>query len=211
MGHFGSNPITAVALDNIGPQITVVGTDGNYQNLTAAIAAGKRWIRLATGCTTSGNINLSSGNYWIWSPHHAADLTITHQIQVSTTGYVHLEGFTIDGASGTGLYTSGSSQLHTFHRLNIVNCATHGIYLLHTGNAVRITNCRIDSNTNDGIKVGANADNAIIKGNTIWGNGGWGINDLTDTIIEGNNRIANNSGGQRNTASASIDGASRLT
>jgi len=212
MGSFWG-PVTKANLERVGPFTdAVAGTDGEDTDVNALVTAGNNRIILGPGSILTAALTLSAaGGGYLWSPAHPEAINLgAWPITVTGSGW-HLEGFEINGSASVGiLITTGAGPI-SIARVSSTGNTTHGIQGNGTVNDVSITDCKLFSNTVDGLKIGASHNAWRVVGNFIWDNGGWGINDLSDSVIEGSNRLDSNSSGAISGTSPNTDGASKLT
>ena len=209
--YWSTNQINATTMARLGPYIDgFVGTDGEYQDLYAAVNTGG-WKRIIVtpGCTMSANLTLSANDGFIWSFDMYWAVAInssTRRITISGDRW-HFVGVRLDTPSGgDGITVTGSSFL--MERSSVVSGSARGI-LLSGGNDHVITNdCRIMNNSGDGIEISSGVDRCRIYGNRISGNGAWGIDDNSGIVIEGCNYLLGNTSGARSTSSTYVDGKS---
>ena len=209
MGSFWG-PVDKTNLERVGPWAeAVAGTDGEDTDVNALVAAGHNRIVLGPGSILTAALGLSAaGGGYLWSPSMARGLNLgAFSITITGTSW-HLEGFGLNGGPGVAILITTGAGSTTIHRVECRDQTTHGIQGNGTVNNVEIMHCWLWNNTLDGLKIGASHANWRVVGNYISLNGGWGINDLSNSVIEGSNYLQGNTTGARNTTSTSIDGKS---
>ena len=86
--------INAANMEKLGPWFDcVVGTDGKYIDLKAALDDGYKRIMLAAGATLSANVTLSSALTFIISPYPARALNLGNARITINTNFCKLQGF----------------------------------------------------------------------------------------------------------------------
>lgn len=203
-----TNNFDDINLAKLGPYIDgVVGTNGEYQDLYAAVMTGG-WKRivLAAGCTMSADLTISAndgfiitlGNYWLVANSNTRRLTITG-------ARWRLQGFSMNNPTGVGITISGDRCI--LDTMGIFGATSHGLQFTG-GDDHSLSNCFILNSTGDGVLINAGVDRCRVLGNAISGNGGWGINDASNTIIEASNYVAGNTSGGINSTSLYVNGRS---
>jgi len=208
--YWSTNAITATTMARLGPYIDgFVGTDGEYQDLYAAVMTGG-WKRIIVtpGCTMSANLTLSASDGFIVSFDYYWAVTInsnSKRLTVSGDRWM-LKGFKINTPSGgDGLVVTGTDIV--MDGIGIISGSARGIFLNGGDNHV-ITMCKIQSNGDDGVEISSGVDRCRIHRNHINGNGAWGIDDNSGSMIEGGNYLGGNTSGGRSTSSTYVDGKS---
>lgn len=198
--------------DRIGPPWdAVAGTDGADTDINALVAAGHKRILIAEGAILTANLVLTSANSALYSPRNPRSINLgAFRIQVDAA-FCHLEGFGVNGGAGVGIEVVTNGNYCTIHRCQASGFGSHGIQISNSFNDHQIVGCYCSGNTGSGINIGASASTVLVWGNFSWNNTGWGINDLSNSIIEGLNRLDGNTAGARNTSSTTIDGKSKVS
>lgn len=208
-----SGQVNATNLEKLGPWFDcVVGTDGRYTDLKAAIDAGFYKIVIIGGATLSADLTIPSAaaNGFIWSPHQpgGGPNLGAKAIELQASNFM-LAGFELNGGgskAGAGLTISGTVGNTHIERMGFNDFLGAGIAFTTTGNGHVITACSILDNGGDGIITSSGASAIfIVGGNTIYGNGDYGVDDTgADYSVIMGNRIANNTSGQINAGTDTI-------
>ena len=208
MGSFWG-PVTTANLERVGPWADIVaGTDGADTDINALVTAGHKRIILGTGSILTANLTLTASDGFFWAPLSPRGFNLgTFSLVISGASW-HFEGFKLDGSAGVGLKLTGGGNI-TLHRVEVRDQTSHGVEGAGTGNDSEIMNCFITNNGGDGVKIAAAHANWRVGFSFIWNNTGWGINDLSNTVIEGSNRRDSNTAGSLSGTSTTIDGKSR--
>lgn len=204
-------PVDQDLIDKLPRFDAYCATVGDGTDLNAIVTGGATRIALGPGAVLTANLALTASDGFIWTPFGMRGLNLgAYRITCSGNDW-NFEGFELNGMTGAGIEFTGISQTCTLTRVTIRNGSSHGVQFNSSGNDHQVLGCYIESNGGDGIKIQAGSGANRIYGNFIWGNTGWGINDLSDDIIEGCNRLDNNTGGARNTSSTFVNGVSKTT
>jgi len=185
-------------LERLGPWFDLfVGTDGRVSDLYAAyVTHGARKIVLCAGATLSADLTISASDVFIWAPFHPEGINLgAKKITVDAATRVHLAGFKLSG-SGAGIVVQNSGEAW-LERVHVINATSHGLHLLSAVNDCIIDRCELVTNGGDGIRFTAGSS-ARVHNSLVYGNTGYGVNDLTNSSILLGNRIAANTAGQIN-------------
>jgi hypothetical protein len=197
LGFWHTYAITAERLNRLGPYLDCfVGTDGEYQTLNAAIAAGAKRIFLTDGATMSSNLSISASDGFIVGFHHM-NLTInasSYNLTITGDNW-NLEGFVLN----TGRLKIEGTEC-SMERVWSYNSATTGIWLA-AGDRHCLSGCWCTSATTDGLYITAGVDYCKVNQCEFKNNGGYGVNDLSNLIMEGSNYYAGNASGGINSSS----------
>jgi len=194
MGFWNVNTQTAANFNRLGPWVDeIVGTNGNYQSLNSAIAAGKRKILIDDGAYLSAalTINIPTGGFIVSLGHGLHDLG-SYPITIAS-GNWYLEGFQIDGATGVGILVSGGRVEAS--RIWCRNNSSHGFQITSADNDHAFFGCYFDSNGGDGLRIGSGASGVRVLGGHLYGNTGYGVTDQANSSILVGNRMDGNSSG----------------
>lgn len=195
MGLWG--PVSAANLERVGLFDLYVGSDGRTSDLFAAYTThGARKIMLGPGATLSADLTISAGGVYVWSPFHPRILSLGNKKLTITGDNCYLAGFAISGAPAVGIEVASSARVY-FERVAVESCGSHGIHFNSGGNDSNVDRCYLATNTGDGIRF-TSTSHANVRGCTIYGNTGYGVNDLANASILVANRIAANTAGQIN-------------
>lgn len=195
-----SGQLNAANMEKLGPWFDcVVGTDGKYTDLKAALDGGHKQIMLATGATLSADVTLSSGLTLIISPYPARALNIGNASITVNANYCKLQGFMLDGAgthAGAGIILSGSASYTLLRDVLVDDFIGAGFDLATTGNENVLDCCESTGNGGDGVLVASGADYTRISNCLINNNGAYGVDDSAGggSIIIGCNLRGNASG-----------------
>lgn len=202
MGFWDANDINAARLNRLGPWFDEhVGTDGNYQDLKAALDAGKTRIVLGVGAFLSADVVISTNNGFIWSPYEAGRLNLgAFGIEIQGQNW-RLAGFQLNGGSAQIKFNNASAALIALARVSVWNnTAGPGIWLAGAGGGgyVLIDSCESVLNTTDGLLIASGYTNTRVIGGRYTNNGGYGVNDAngasTGALVLGCGLLANSSG-----------------
>lgn len=175
---------------------SVCGTNGESTDLNALVAAGRSRIILAPGAILTANLTITSAGF-LWSPFHPRNLNLGAFTLTINAGFFHLEGFSIQGASGAGVVVLDVNNV-SIVRVGALNCGSHGIHMQSTFDNHEIRACFATGNAGDGIRLDAGSNYCRLIGNLSTGNTGYGINDLSNSGIVVANRIDGNTAGALN-------------
>lgn len=170
-----SNPTIATNLARLGPYMDgIVGTDGEYQDLYAAINTGG-WTKMyiAPGATLSQNLTISGANGWIVSHRHDHGMVLNDYKITVTGNYWYFEGIKLYGGAA-GWELQGAA--YNMDRCCVDGGSSHGLYINSSYGANLIRGCRFIGNGGDGLKISSGSGYNRIDACDLSGNAGYGIN-----------------------------------
>ncbi len=200
--YWETNKIKPETLARLGPFLDgIVGTNGEYQDLYAAInTGGWKYIMLATGATLSQDLTISAAGGFIVAFYPTESLNLGAKKITITGNYWHLEGFKLSGA---GAALEIQSNNITASRIAVVSATSHGLYLNTSGTDLSFSQCVFRSNGGDGVRIATTSSRNRFTNCRIDNNGGYGINALIGSgdaaAIAGACRLTGNTSGSHST------------
>jgi hypothetical protein len=173
--YWQTNPINDTTLARLGPYLDgIVGTEGEYTDLYAAINTGgwKRMI-LTDSAILSQNLTISSSIGFIWSLY-SEEGRVFNDYKITVTGnYWKFVGIKLYGGAA-GWELQGNEY-------SMVNCSTisgssHGLYLNSSSGGFKFMGCTFAANGGDGIKIASGSLYNLFVGCDSYSNTGYGVN-----------------------------------
>ena len=169
-----NNDFDDLTLARLGPFLDgVVGTEGEYTDLYAAIAAGWTKMILTPSATLSQNLTISGHNGFIWSLHmHEFGALNDHKITVSGSYWKFVGIKLFAGAAGWELQGSNYDMINC----SVVSGSSHGLYINSSNGGFKFLGCTFRSNAGDGIKIVSTSTYNDFVACDSHTNAGWGVN-----------------------------------
>lgn len=195
MGFWDINNITAANLNRLGPWADeIVGTDGNYASLNAAVAAGARRIVLADGAYLSTGLTLASASGGFIVNLSPQLLTLGAYGIAVTAGSWRFQGFRLYNGSGVGIYVFSSAGYCEFVNIEVRQFTSHGLQIEVTNDHF-ISGSKFLLNGGSGIRIGSSPVAVRAIGNMSYGNTGYGFYDGGNKAMLIGNRLDGNTAG----------------
>lgn len=181
MSFWDTNGVSGANLERLGPWFdVVVGTEGRYTDLNAAVAAGHTRIIITEGAVLTADLLLSGkSNGFIWGPHAPEAINLgAYQIDAQNCSHFHFGGFRVQAvASKSGIVISGTSNGLVFSRVasNGHTGGGHGFEFTTSGHNNVLDGGEAIACAGDGVEISGTGDHQRITGGQYRSNTGYGI------------------------------------
>jgi len=175
MSWWDTHALAVSEMEKLGPFLDgIVGTEGKYTDLYAAINTGG-WTRMIVTptATLSANLTISSHIGFIWALGQREGTVLSNYKITISGNYWKIVGIKLaSGAAGWELQG---------HDYDFENCAatggsSHGLYLNSSSGGFIFRGCSFLSNAGDGIKIAVGSLYNQFVGCDSHGNTGYGVN-----------------------------------
>ena len=171
-----------------------ISFQGNVIDIDIDDSSSVTWEKITSAASFVTSIQATNVHYSEISSTGIVDALSDDALQLNTCSSLVLRNVYALNAAGDGIQITSCSDI-LFSGVGVRVCGGHGVHLVSGNNNISIANGAYEDNAGDGIRLAATSDRCFITGNSLEGNGAYGVNivasNCNNNLILGNNLSGN--------------------